>query len=345
MINTNNRVNRIVYLDGLRGIAALAVAVMHFPLQNVITFNPLIENSYLFVDFFFVLSGFIIAKLYNESIDRKRFIKHRIARIAPVFYLTLLFGVILESLKFLLTSITTTEPFQGSNNVYALLREIMMIHALPFFNNSSFNPPNWSISAEFFAYFFFAAIMTASFKQRFIVWLIIFFSCFAYAPFVTDLSDAHNLALYRCFFGFSCGTLISMSNIEKVNFLNLNIFKFESFTLLATTLILFYIACGGFFLFPPALAFGLFLFLMIKSQTKFKKIIFENHLVIFLGEISLTVYLIHFFIAMRFDELKDLFFVGNIPNEILLLFYIALLLLLSLLINKYFEKPMRIFLR
>lgn len=340
-----NKIGRIEYLDGLRGIAAFGVALMHFPLMNIINNSPFIVNSFLFVDFFFVLSGYIISKLYEGSNDRYTFIKHRIARIAPVFYLTLLFGVLLESLKILFSDFSTTIAFTGSNDAYALLREILMIHSLPFFENTSFNPPNWSISSEFFAYFFYASLMLLSFRLRKYIWFFIFASCILYAPYVNDLGNAHELAIYRCFFGFSSGVIISILNFDKYCFKNFQNFKGNFFTIILTSLIYIYIYMGGFIYFPPALAFGLFLFFIMNMNCSIRSTMFENKFVLFLGEISLTMYLLHFFIAMRYEEINTIFLKDSIPYELLLISYIFILVFVSYIITSKFEKPMRNLLR
>ena len=51
---------RFDVLDGWRDVAALMVAVFHFNGLHHGFFVPFVANSYLFVDFFFVLSGFVI---------------------------------------------------------------------------------------------------------------------------------------------------------------------------------------------------------------------------------------------------------------------------------------------
>ena len=52
---------RFQVLDSWRGICALLVALFHFPTASAISQSRFIASSYLFVDFFFVLSGFVIA--------------------------------------------------------------------------------------------------------------------------------------------------------------------------------------------------------------------------------------------------------------------------------------------
>jgi hypothetical protein len=56
-----NNVTRFEALDGWRGICACLVVLFHFHGFSPIYSVELVRNSYLFVDFFFVLSGFVIA--------------------------------------------------------------------------------------------------------------------------------------------------------------------------------------------------------------------------------------------------------------------------------------------
>ena len=50
-------------LDGLRGMAALAVLVLHLPPLSGFVFH-----AYLAVDLFFIMSGFVIAHAYEERL-------------------------------------------------------------------------------------------------------------------------------------------------------------------------------------------------------------------------------------------------------------------------------------
>jgi Predicted acyltransferases len=76
-------------LDGLRGVAAMLVVMYHFPGF----FRPVyVENSYLMVDLFFVMSGFVIASAYEEklscgNISPLRFMRLRLIRLYPLYAL------------------------------------------------------------------------------------------------------------------------------------------------------------------------------------------------------------------------------------------------------------------
>ncbi len=63
---------RYVVLDSWRGICAILVALFHFPLQWHFQSTTFVRGSWLFVDFFFVLSGFVIAHAYAGKLSTRR---------------------------------------------------------------------------------------------------------------------------------------------------------------------------------------------------------------------------------------------------------------------------------
>jgi peptidoglycan/LPS O-acetylase OafA/YrhL len=90
-------IRRLPGLDGLRGIAVLAVIIYHADVS-------LLVGGFLGVDVFFVLSGFLITTLLiNEltetnTVDRARFYLRRIRRLMPALFLVLFFSVLVSGL-------------------------------------------------------------------------------------------------------------------------------------------------------------------------------------------------------------------------------------------------------
>lgn len=84
---------RFCTLDGMRGIAALLVAVYHFQERQ----NLDHVGGYLAVDLFFVLSGFVIALNYtarlSDGLPLRSFLKLRVARLYPVYAFGLILGI------------------------------------------------------------------------------------------------------------------------------------------------------------------------------------------------------------------------------------------------------------
>jgi peptidoglycan/LPS O-acetylase OafA/YrhL len=85
-----NKQDRRVFstLNGLRGLAALAVVTRHVP---DLTFRELLPGSALAVDLFFVLSGFVLAHSYTERLRGEMgamaFMRVRIIRLYPLYIL------------------------------------------------------------------------------------------------------------------------------------------------------------------------------------------------------------------------------------------------------------------
>ncbi len=85
-------------LDGLRGVAALMVVIFHvFETHAVSRFEQVINHGYLAVDFFFVLSGFVIGYAYDDrwgKMSLKDFFKRRLIRLHPMIIMGMAIGAI-----------------------------------------------------------------------------------------------------------------------------------------------------------------------------------------------------------------------------------------------------------
>lgn len=87
-------------LDGLRGVAALMVVAFHlFEIHGTtdgsVFIFPMINHGYLAVDFFFVLSGFVIGYAYDDrwkNMSIGNFFKRRVIRLQPMVVIGALIG-------------------------------------------------------------------------------------------------------------------------------------------------------------------------------------------------------------------------------------------------------------
>jgi peptidoglycan/LPS O-acetylase OafA/YrhL len=147
-------------LDSYRFIAASMVCLYHFNKADILgfsNFTSLVENLRLGVDFFFVLSGFVIARTYLHKINDLpgfgRFMWKRFARLYPLHLITLMVGIAGGAI------IGTKGLQQGTNpevfSSTAILANLTLTHSLGVTNYGSFNIPSWSISAEMFVYLLF----------------------------------------------------------------------------------------------------------------------------------------------------------------------------------------------
>ena len=89
---------RYEILDGLRGVAAMIVVAFHlFETYSSGPDDQILNHGYLAVDFFFVLSGFVIGYAYDDRWDRMSitdFFKRRLVRLHPLLNLGTLIGVL-----------------------------------------------------------------------------------------------------------------------------------------------------------------------------------------------------------------------------------------------------------
>ena len=87
---------RFEILDGLRGVAAMIVVIFHlFETYSPGPSEQIINHGYLAVDFFFVLSGFVIGYAYDDrwgAMSTWDFFKRRLIRLQPMVILGTLIG-------------------------------------------------------------------------------------------------------------------------------------------------------------------------------------------------------------------------------------------------------------
>lgn len=85
-------------LDGLRGVASVMVIAFHiFEPLSTSHLDQVINHGYLAVDFFFVLSGFVIGYAYDERWGRigfLEFMKLRLIRLQPMVIMGMIFGAL-----------------------------------------------------------------------------------------------------------------------------------------------------------------------------------------------------------------------------------------------------------
>lgn len=83
-------------LDGLRGVASVMVVAMHiFEAHSTSHLDMIINHGYLAVDFFFLLSGFVIGYAYDDrwgKMTRGEFFKIRLIRLQPMVVMGMIIG-------------------------------------------------------------------------------------------------------------------------------------------------------------------------------------------------------------------------------------------------------------
>ncbi len=199
-------VKRFHALDSLRGICAIAVVLYHTHLVGSITEWAFFSNADLFVEFFFVLSGFVMAHAYGSKrqLDFSHFLISRTFRLLPLHAFMLGVFIALELLKYVAYkqgfSFNQT-PFTGPYAASQILPNLLLLQSWTHLTeNLSFNTAAWSISIEYWTYMIFASTMIVASSGRYLLWTVI-----ALAGFALFYSHADVLTLYAqkglgCFF-------------------------------------------------------------------------------------------------------------------------------------------------
>jgi peptidoglycan/LPS O-acetylase OafA/YrhL len=210
---------RFLVLDGWRGLCALLVAVHNVNFGPWIPQRSLVAHSSLFVDFFFVLSGFVISHAYAGKLHRvsdlTAFMLRRFGRLWPLHVAVLVSLVILHFAKISIAGIAHLELDADVPNAVLSVRTIstnlLFIQIFDVRSWLSWNAPSWSISAEFWTYLTFAAgylIFSTERTHALLVGAIAVSAAglifFRSADF---LETNTSFAFFRCLYGFSVGHL------------------------------------------------------------------------------------------------------------------------------------------
>ncbi|MCK9917832.1 acyltransferase [Microbacteriaceae bacterium K1510] len=167
------KVSRFETLDSWRGICALFVVVFHFigMMPSSLETSPFLRNSYLFVDFFFVLSGFVLCHSYRGKIgslpDMARFAIRRFGRVWP------LHALVLASFIAVIVWINQVPhpsdlDLTWSGKVYsidAIVPSMLLLNAINLVYGNVWNGPAWSIGAEFYVYLLFAMVLLVASRR------------------------------------------------------------------------------------------------------------------------------------------------------------------------------------
>jgi len=193
--------SRYAVLDSWRGISACMVALFHFLAYSHITSWKVIQNAYLLVDLFFVLSGFVIAANYRSRIaagfEISRFAMLRFGRIYPLHLVMMLLFIPIEWAKGI-----------GNGIWRAVGSHAALIHGLGVNDTLQLDFPSWSISTEFAAYLVFAFVV-ARFGERLLPWLV----PIVVGPLVlgivapNGMESTYDYGFVRCLYGFALGVV------------------------------------------------------------------------------------------------------------------------------------------
>ena len=293
-------------IDTFRGLAAILVILFHIPDSKLLEGNQLVARGYMAVDFFFVLSGFVMSHSYLNRISdfssAKSFTIKRFKRIYPLHVFTLLLFAAFETARFIVHQYfvpLNTPPFQNCD-IPTLIGNLALAHSMGIFDHLSWNIPSWSISVEFYVYIAWALLLIA-FRKR--LWLIGLVS----APFIGwfiwnfngNLEYTYDFGFLRCLFGFLLGMysyLFARSLKKRMNTMVATVT--EAALIGLTCWFLASIDTSYHWIMPFWFAIVIVFF---STETGYVAKLFAHQRLKFLGDLSFSYYLTHTVIIRAMD--------------------------------------------
>ncbi len=352
-------------LDGFRGVLAICVAIFHTFWYTHINDTPFFHNGPVIIDLFFVFSGFLMFRLYHNRLSTpqqaSQFLKRRFARLYPIhiFMLGVFTAFACVRLWAHHAGLSVQEPGEivpfapGSlDSLYNIITHLTMTHSMGVTNGLSFNPPSWTISTEFFAYFIFILMFLRCPPSR--VWhfcvitLIIGLTYYVLSRLKPNMDITYDLGFFRCLAGFFTGVVASwvFGRITQ-SALRAAVMPRGLPTVLEC------IALGAFVCFviymPGKLQFFIapfaFIFVLVFAfDGGLVSRFMGNRVFRYLAKISYSVYMIHAIFAVTFHMIgsrvfPDIMIPGTGAGDLFLLVYLAIVIGSSHLTYIYIERP------
>ncbi|MBZ9993251.1 acyltransferase family protein [Mesorhizobium sp. BH1-1-4] len=313
--------DRFQVLDSWRGICALLVALFHFPTASAISQSSFIGSSYLFVDFFFVLSGFVIASSYANRLSRSgevaRFALIRFGRIYPLHLVMLAAFAGFELLRLVLPQLhgTGAAPFTGGFDIKSLAANLFLLQGIGFEDRLTWNAPSWSISAEFFAYLLFAGVVFVA-GARAWIWFVaaaVTAPLFLLAFSTHHMDVSYDFGFIRCLYGFSLGALLawfqhdSIAGARQILARSGPRMNWTLAEIVMVAVIVLFVSLAGDndagIAAPLVFALALFLF---AHEGGWISALLRTPFMLTLGALSYSIYMVHIFVQARLINVAGL---------------------------------------
>jgi peptidoglycan/LPS O-acetylase OafA/YrhL len=184
-------------LTSLRFFAAMWVVLLHYADWLPGKAPPIISRGTLAVDFFFMLSGFILVHAHRRQIATRTlaarlFYVKRLARIYPLHFATLIFYAVMVGALALMHKAL---PNPARYSLVQFVLNLLLLHAVQIKDAGSWNYPSWSVGSEWIAYLAFPLFATLIFERLHkvrpavivVFATLIFLAVYAASPLVTGV--------------------------------------------------------------------------------------------------------------------------------------------------------------
>ncbi len=328
--------DRFVTLDGMRGLAALVVAGSHIGELLHIGKSP---HTHLAVDFFFVLSGFVLAHAYEERLATAmrplEFVCRRVIRLHPL----ILLGSAIAAVRLFASSLAGPGD-TVSSILWSLVAGSLMIPATdPTWPAFPLDGPAWSLFAEYAVNIVFAVIAASLTPARL---RAILFMGMALLLFLAAgdrglesywRADTVGLSLLRVIYPFFAGVLIS-----RIHRTGQTPVPRISYRLSLAVLLVILLAPGTRFdaLFDLVMIIAVFPLLVFASASDALTPA-ENKWMLLSGRLSYPIYILHYPLAGWLVPAAALV----LPTKGVLAVIMLLVIAASYLVLRCYDEPVR----
>ena len=322
-------------LHFLRSLSILLVVFFHFDLLN---FN----GGYVGVDIFFVISGYLITSIILQDNNFKftSFYFKRLKRIYPLILFIIIFSLILAN--FILSPIHYERLINSSQYTAFGLSNLFFFYESGYFDQEKLFKPllhTWSLSVELQFYLIWPVIIyfinKFFYKKLLIIILLLFIISLSLSFLYSNRTDAFFYFTGFRIYEFCIGTIAYLILNKKKIKPNTSLFYFG--------LVLIFISSIYFnenSNFPGAIALvpciGAFLIIIFKLPKSNNLNIFENKFINLTGNISYTIYIVHWPILIFYT-----YHFMRFPDNLEKISLIFIIFLFSIFLNKYYETPLR----
>ncbi len=325
------------------------VVFHHFTLELLpisIYTSFFIRQSWLFVDLFFILSGFVISLNYHTIDNLKsfvNFIKKRFIRLYPLLFFTVITFLIFKLLGTYFFDGVVNSPGTLQENILLTFDTLLFTNATPILGiTPGMNHPSWSISSEMISYILYGLILLfVSKKMTTMSFVVVILTSINILFFMgeTRLNYTSDFGFLRGFISFFIGVLIYKSyDTDKIPWNN-----FFEYLSLPMIILCFYLMSNNefstnyYFIIPFLLGISI---LFLTKTNGFVSRILETNILQFLGRISYSVYLNHGLIIILFPRFIFTFLkfeINPISQLIIITASIAFIIFYSNLTYKLIE--------
>ncbi len=347
-------------LNALRFVFALMVFLSHLnyiiPTTNEFwsfCYRYVFREGYVGVSFFFMLSGYILAYRYadefvSNTFSFKTFVRRRLARIVPMYYVGLLIALPLSFTEFL----------EGDRVFYfkKLVTNLFLIQSLVPISDYyfSFNGVSWSVATELVFYVSFPVVVTFLIRQRSLkkivctitVLLVIIATILLNSPnayywlYISPYLRIADFVMGICLFLWLKNKNIKIPK-EKATSWEVRALYVFFFFLVVQTYVHENFKVGTFYWVPIATIIGVFSITNVHGRLS----AFLSHkLLQHLGHISFSFYLLHH----SFFKYYEQYLMHKIPSQwtgFVILFLLLISVFTSSITYNYIEEPARKLLR